>query len=71
MVWIFSTELGFAAGGLVAFYLGASNTAMCMLAVAGALIATDIRHLLTAGRPFGLLPSAEDHFTIRLRAEVK
>jgi hypothetical protein len=48
MIWQFSTELGFAAGGLVAFYLGASNTAMCMSAVAGALIATGIRHPLKA-----------------------
>jgi hypothetical protein len=46
MVWIFSTELGFLAGGTVALYLDASNALICASALAGALIVTGVRHLL-------------------------
>jgi hypothetical protein len=46
MVWIFSTELGFLAGGTFALYLDASNAVICASALASALIVTGVRHLL-------------------------
>jgi hypothetical protein len=48
MARIFSTELGFVAGELVALYLNGGNSVICASVVAGAPIATGLRHLLEA-----------------------
>jgi hypothetical protein len=48
MVWAFSTELGFVAGGTIALGFDASKSVICASAVAGALLAAGVRHLLKA-----------------------
>jgi len=46
MVWMYSTELGFAAGGFVALYFRASNSVVCLSAISGALLVASVRRLL-------------------------